>query len=191
MEAHSGSIHSYMNEARRIALKSLSPLTRSMIIAIKELGVKGERPINELLSSCKDINVKCLSPLIVVDRLAFLGIAEVREGIVRLTDYGKEMYNALKDFESTIESMMESIIEKRLTPNDLYSYTIIPMASLLSSLSMVCEYPDKYTAFIALAIHAYVTTLVSSALMIMMLESDYLKEVFKKLEESVELIPSD
>ncbi len=143
--------------AERITLRLLSPLVRAVIVSLKLLS-EGAKSIEEVRERCGIYGFKCRLAEKAVSYLESIGLATCGENVCSLTGEGLQLAEALKEVEREIREYAYSVVEGKATEIDVFSQMATPLASAVGVVESVSEDPDSLT--IALAIHAYVSTLV-------------------------------
>ncbi len=157
---------------------------RSLVVVVKAVA-SGASSVEAVLEWCGRVGVGCAGVRSAVDYLVEVGVLDDSGGVLRLTGYGREVADALKDFEEGVSALACGVLEGRYTHADVYAHMLTPMASLLGAVAMVCEEPSRYTIRLAMALHGYVSMLTAAVLLLLAARVPEFGEVVEKIEKEI------
>ena len=160
---------------RRITAKSLRMLAakpRALIIIVTHLGEHSTATIRDLLLVCRNFGLKCNILSMILAELTYLGIVEEIGGReYRLSDYGEEIYNALRSIMAEVELFVQKTLLGNVGEEDVLSFISIIIASLVG----IIEFSDSEYEEIVTSIHAYISQIVINTIMELVKQRPYLR----------------
>ena len=150
------SLEAMLLRAEKLALKTLSPTARAVILALKALR-EGGKKVEELRETCRLYGFACKGLERALRYMEENGLLECGESICRLTEDGEQVAEALHEFARELREYVYSVVSGAATELDVFSYVATPLASAIGVIESASEAPDAIA--VALIVHAYVSTL--------------------------------
>jgi len=175
-------VESMLLEADRLALRVLAPAARKMIVVLRSLA-KGEKSVDDMLAECMLLYPGCknLGPTLAF--LEKLGVVERRGGDrYALTEFGKSVADALFDIIRDVRSLLENALKGSLNPVDLYVQLVTPAMSMVE---IAMDTRSKSELMLALVTHAYISTLMASALSVLARSDPRFRSALELIERMI------
>ncbi len=177
-------VESILLEADRRALRVLAPPARKLIAVLRSLW-RGEKSEEDLLADCIMLYPSCKNVKPILSFLEKLGVVErrVTSGRYALTEFGKSVAEALYDIIKDLRSVIESVVRKgTVDPVELYVQLVTPAMSMIEIAMDARSGPEL---MLALVIHAYISTLMASALSTLAMKEPRFRSVLELVEKMV------
>ncbi len=176
-------VENIMLEAERHALKILAPTARKVIVVLKSL-YKGERSEEDILADCILVYHSCKNLKPVLRYLEELGVVTWKpwSNKYALTEFGKNVAEALMDIVVDIHKMIEAWLKNELNLVDMYVQLVTPAISMIE---IAMDTRSTRERLLALTIHAYISLLLASALSILAREDPRFKSILSELEKMI------
>ncbi len=175
-------VESMLLEADRLALRVLAPAARKVIVVLRSLA-KGEKSVDDILAECMLLYPGCKNLGPTLTFLEKLGVVERRDGDrYALTEFGKSVADALYDIIRDIRSILEGALQGSLNPVDLYVQLVTPAMSMVE---IAMDTRSKPELLLALVTHAYISTLMASALSVLARNEPRFHSVLDMIEKMI------
>ena len=179
VEEHVESI--LMNADRRV-LKTLSPLSRCIILVLRVLGSRELQP-EDIEAHVESYGFKCRNMSLVLSFMEYYGLLRCNN-TCKLTDAGEELSSALREYLESMRSLAYSVIDGTVTENDIVANLFTSLASTLGFVDIYVEDPSLTRVYVP--IHVYITGLAALVIAQLARVSAKVYDVVKRfLEEKI------
>ena len=166
-----------LRKAIRQSLKILSPIPRYQIIALIEL-IKGPKKLSKLIGECRSLEFECGLFENSVKRLAKDNVVVIENDIIRLTDYGLEILQALNGVINELRNLVSKARRKSIDYYEVLTQALTPTASLV----VLTSSKDMEVKLFELAIHGFISILIATVFCYLSAENPELINILRALE---------